>query len=589
MSGVVARLNETSKNQSGRASGLASGALSHVQLERINTGQMVGDLHDWVERREAHQRLADDTERMADLLEAWGVSSRQAETVTALGMVTGQVDRQDTWRNVNVLPAVSSRNRRPVLKALEYWMANHGQGWGRWRYAVVTSGTRVPLFGDLRQRVQDLHRRVSRWAAWAREHYGIEVIHRQGELTVDERLSLHPHSNVLYRPTRRLPKAEWARFLMESRCKLGAHWHDAGTVKKAAEVIKYMVKGDDLALMLDAACMVDEWADGDCDGRALARTMAARISAKTKRPVSSCLPEGFAAVSGLVTALRHHAKGGQPHPLVWLAHELKGLHLGQSYGPFRDFLAECRNERLKVATVFTARGARLQLVRKRVKKTCVESHLSDADQALHDLVFEAHERVPEPSHENQVLCIQAPAPRFGPWLEPVAIIANYTATPRTRRGENGLVRLQESGVYALQAWHENGAPPPEVARRRTQMVLSATDGGEGGPARSAGCAARGSDPYSPHMYENCPGLDDVGEDELEDDAWTATPFGFVNTLTGEIVENECIDEVIDRIFGSGWWQGEVEGPYPVVPPGSEWARAGVPEEGQKPVYWWQRY
>lgn len=586
MSGVTARsVASHSASQSSASSGWSQGALTHAQLEAANTGRMLGDLQSWAERRHAYERMAQDTRRMADILQAWGVAARLDEPLTAVGILGGQADPLESWRNVNVLPLVASRNRRPVVKALEYYMSQQ-RGWGRWRYAVVTTGSRVPLFGDLRGRLQDLHRRISKWSAEARDQFGIEVIHRQSELTCDEALTWHPHANVVYRPTRRLPKAEWSRFLAWSWLKLGAQWRDCGPVRSASEVIKYMTKGDDLALMLDAACLVDEWADEAGDPMAYVDAVELRLRARTGRPAM----EAAQLVAGQVFRdLRRHGAAGQPHPLVWLTQQLHRLHLGQSSGGFRDMLRGLRDDGCKVATVWTGRGTRLQLVlRRRRHKDPERERL----QRLRDLVYGKGERLPSGLAENQVICIQAPAPRFSPWCEPVAIVANYNPNPRTDTGVRNLQRLQEQSTLAARAWSANGAPPPEVARRRAAMVLSA-EGPAGGPALQGGGAGPGR-PYGPHLYENCPGPERPPDDDTDLRYWVLTPRGLFNPRTGEIVEHEPADQVVRRTLAAvdealaDWVWDQAEAAAREWRAAQERVATVEPDDDDR-LPWWQRY
>lgn len=547
MSGVAPRPVKPRKTlQAVASSDWSSGALSAVQLERANSGRQLGDLESWAERREAHARMAEDTRRMADVLEAAGIVARLDEPLTGVGACTGQADTLESWRNINVLPLVASRNRRPVLKALTYFLQRRPPSWGRYRYAVVTSGERVEVFGDLRGRIQGLHRRISKWAAAAGDLFGIEVVHRQTEVTVDEDLSMHPHSNVVYRPTRRLSRAEWARFLMWSGEFLGSWWRDCGVVEDAAEIVKYCLKGDDLALLMDAACLVDRWADGHVDPVDLVDDLAHRIAGKTKREAAACRREASEAGGRLWSQLRAAAAAGKPHPLVWLAQEVHRLHLGQAFGPFRAMLRELRDQKCKVATVWSARGARLQPVRKRERagrEPTVAALGDERAEKLHELLYEPRRRVSSGLAENQLVCIQAPAPRFTPWCEPVAIIANYNPNPRTPAGEANLARLSACTVVAYRAWMDNGAPAPEVARRRAAMVLSAAGVEGGGPLR--GSPTSPARPYSPHLYENCPEGREADEPEPPDDGsevdirdWVSTGRGLVNIRTGEIIEEQ---------------------------------------------------
>jgi hypothetical protein len=68
------------------------------------------------------------------------------------------------------------------------------------------------------------------------------VVFRATEFTTDDKLSFHPHANVLYAPRVRLSAETWAKFLSWSRRYLGAHWRDNGELQKGEEALKYPFK-----------------------------------------------------------------------------------------------------------------------------------------------------------------------------------------------------------------------------------------------------------------------------------------------------------------------------------------------------------
>lgn len=544
-----------SKNQEQRASWDTSGPLTHVDIERANTGRCWGDLTEWGERRVSYERMARETERMAGILESGGVNCRLPSALSAVGLVTGAVDRLDVWRNVNVLPLVASRNRRPILKMFRYWLEKHGNSaWGYPRYAVITSGERMPIGADLRGAIQAMHRRISKWAYWARHTYQMECLLRVGELTVDEDLTFHPHANVVYRPTRRLSRPEWQMFLRASEKVLGAHWRDCGRVIEPAEVVKYFAKGDDLQLLNDAACLVGAWADEAVSVGDLAVTVAERWCNKLAPADRACTApaslyqQARAHCETLRADLSSRAVDGGSHPLVWLYGELSGLHLVQTFGAFRKFSGDLRQSKLKVQTVWTPRGGQLVLARKRLRD------VSDSDADM-----------PSSWPENQVIAVQAPAPRFCPWAEPVAIVSDYAARPRSRSGESGLLRLQQLGERARAAWVDSGAPAPSVAVARAGMILSGS-GGDGLPLAGVGPGSL----YGSHMYENCPG---GGEPPGDRERWVVTNHGLTNVDTGEIVEWTPVDQIWNEI------EEKIAS--------SESAESNVC--GYSPVYWWHDF
>lgn len=136
-----------SKNQTGQSpSGIAPAVLSHAQAVEQNY-KLVMEADRWAENGDRRDLLHQQTERYADILERFGVRARLDRVVTAVGASTGGIDWAEGFRNTNVLPLVASRNRRTVLRDLQYWMMHVARR--PIRYAVVTFGATVDLFGPL--------------------------------------------------------------------------------------------------------------------------------------------------------------------------------------------------------------------------------------------------------------------------------------------------------------------------------------------------------------------------------------------------------------------------------------------------------
>lgn len=350
-------------------------------LWRLNTG-WEQDPEEWRERRQRQERLHRQTEDIAQKLEAVGFRVRQDQgDVTDLALVTGQTDRSEAYRSMCFLPAIAQRERRPILNQLRYYQKHDGQG-RYMRYAVVTSGERVPVHdrvswmteirwrpphfrvreqklahgqgarcpfdpsapscpveyvpgrwerivrpGPLRDRIQDLHRRVSKFAHQADRHFGVEVLARVTEMPsgYDDAgvLSLHVHANLIYRPRKMLPAHRWRAFLRWAWRFWGTHWQDCGRLEKPDEVLKYPFKPED----------TDEL-DGWC--------------------------------------------------LSWLHKETAGLKMVQPMGDFRRFCRNLRDQGEKVATVNRPGGPRLEVVCKATRDGDEPKPGPDPDSALSD-------------------------------------------------------------------------------------------------------------------------------------------------------------------------------------------------------------
>ena len=331
-------------------------------LWQLNTG-WEQDPEEWRERRERQEEIHRQTEDIARKLEAVGKRVRQDQgDVTDLALVTGQTDRSEAYRSMCFLPAIAQRERRQTLNQLRYFQRN-SKGGEYIRYAVVTTGQRVPIYdsvswfteirwhpehwrvretklahgqgarcslgdpdrpscpveyvparaepvampGPLRERAGHWHRKASKFAHEADKHFGVEVLARVSEMPVGEDEdgwpTLNFHMNLIYRPRKMLPAHQWKEFLSWAWRFWGTHWQDCGRLEKPDEVLKYPFKPEDT---------------GDLDGWCLS----------------------------------------------WLHDQTAGMKMVQPMGAFRRFCRQLRDQGQKVATVNRPGGPRLEIVRK---------------------------------------------------------------------------------------------------------------------------------------------------------------------------------------------------------------------------------
>ncbi len=241
--------SETNDRRPRRRTTTEPPTLTAEALDRDMTG-VASDPAAWAASRRASEELDAQTAEMAGKLEAEGIgpwrADRRGAKVMLVGAVTGEQREMVPYRELRFLPSVAKRERAPMLRTLTYFQRHHRLG-PYLRFAVVTTGARVPFGGDLRGTIAALHRRISRWASEANTRFNIAVVFRCTEFTVDAALTFHPHANVLYAPRALLPAAQWAEFLSWSGEFLGAHWEDNGVLNKPEEALKYAFKPADTA------------------------------------------------------------------------------------------------------------------------------------------------------------------------------------------------------------------------------------------------------------------------------------------------------------------------------------------------------
>ena len=208
------------------------------------TGVLVSTHAEFQERRARHLELDAETARVAGALAAGGVDPyRPGAGFAVVGLVSGLVKPAEReYRHKHILPVVAAALRAPVANALELYLSLYAPGA---RYGVFTGGRRCQV-EEVHGRVRALVRKLSRWHHVICKPFGIDVLFRGVELTVDADLTFHPHVNLLYVLDRYLRPREWRRFLSQSRAFLGAHWQDNGPLRDVREVVKYFMKGDDL-------------------------------------------------------------------------------------------------------------------------------------------------------------------------------------------------------------------------------------------------------------------------------------------------------------------------------------------------------
>lgn len=419
---------------------------THDDVLRSNTGWSM-DPVSWARRQAASAELERQTARIANALAGEGVNVVLDGDVTMIGAVTGVVEQQRVYRACRFLPAVAARDRRPTVNGLKLFVSGHKHS-KYFRYAVMTCSEPVPFSaahrGDMREAIQGLNRRISKWASKVQKEYGVKVLYRGIEFTrataaerdaearshgqtsdLSERYKphtvlYHVHANVLYWPTRALLGDAWKDFLRSTHKATGAWWRDNGKIEKVEELVKYCSKPND--------------------------------------------------------TLKSSAK-----ELVWLYQATKRLKLCQPLGDFKTWMKALEVAGEKVVRVHVGRGdGRLMRVRKRHKadkdpensdaaSEMADSEGNDESDAATDV-----EKMAQPS--NMLLGMTLPQWRHSPWAEPLIMVQRYDPSKPSFEKVSGDIEVWRQA--AREMWDDNFGPEPEEALHVARMARDAQMSGD---------------------------------------------------------------------------------------------------------------
>ncbi|KQT03170.1 hypothetical protein ASG42_24475 [Rhizobium sp. Leaf391] len=416
----------------------------HFDVLQVNTGWEI-DIDKWAKRRVAADRLNRQTEEMADALERMGERARRPSDLSIIGAVSERVEELPVYRAIRILPTVAARDRRKYLNSLKYMIANNRDS-QYYRYAVFTSGDLIVEGGALREAIQALSRRISRWSSWARGKYDIEVLFRGIEFTrasaqardheaaeryreehpdffgdlgtpLSDRygkdtILYHLHANVLFWPHRKLDDDAWTSFLKGTHSRAKGLWKDTGVIQKAEELVKYCFKPNELKAAPDEA-------------------------------------------------------------ILWLFHETKELKMCQPMGRFAEFLHELSQKREKIVGVNVM--GRVKYCR--VKKTRRARQPVDAQNVGR------HETTPvdgspetrceaSPKPQNIVLGVTLPQWRHMPYAEPMILVQRYKPDATSNEDQQRFRQIEALKSQARQDWELAQAPNVGDALKAADRALA---------------------------------------------------------------------------------------------------------------------
>lgn len=236
---------------------------SYLQLVGETTQRRISQ-EDFDDFQRQNRVLREQSLEIACRLEEGGVPAFDEEADVALvGLRTGEVRHFDAFRQINFIPSVAQKKRGPRLRVLEYYL-DQQKGRKSHRMWTFNTGPRS-LIGNVRQRVTELHRNLSRLASELRQGWGVDIIFRSTELgsmarQVDGLATFHVHAHCLVQTPYLNDWSgmlEWVQRRWREIVGLSPNgkwkvFEDSGKIFNPRELCKYCVKPTDV-LQLNSA------------------------------------------------------------------------------------------------------------------------------------------------------------------------------------------------------------------------------------------------------------------------------------------------------------------------------------------------
>lgn len=399
----------------------------------------------FIEREERKANLAEQERVMVDKMIAAGVDLRTNSNAVAVDLITLDVKKMSGYRACRFLPTVAQRDRADILTPLEMFLADPTAGKYA-RYGVVTMPVPVKAFSeDLRSKITEFHRLISRWSSISFSKFGVQVLLRATEATrkpgsergiAEEGDFYHFHANLLYVPGE-YDRQKFKEFLKWTRKFFGSHWQDSGRIRDVRELVKYVIKPAELS----------------------------------------------------------EASGDE---LVWLFRSTQRLKLVQPMTIFRDYRKNLDEEGLRVRSVPTAQGVELAYVR-RLKRAMLAPGAREAQlvrivdlqgKIERELMYPEHaryqDRIEEWSKEldqveedlhtlasmspvNLLVADLTPSFRSVHYRTPAVLVSNMTSLDDLLQDQRFLRKREE----ALDRWVRNGAPDVAVVEAELTQARAA--------------------------------------------------------------------------------------------------------------------
>lgn len=367
------------------------------ELQRAEVGLRVNE-EKWLERLGRRHLLEQQTAAIAGKLLTVGLDLRAPpsdEPVYQVAGLTGAVALADAqrYKKSMFLPSVAKMLRASNGLKLEAYLREHKRGRFA-RYLVVTSGSRIGWNDqEKRQKTADFHARLARLSKEMERIWGVEVVVRSTEETLREHPlpgldGVHLHANVVYIPP--LMKKNTSKIVRDRR---------SGKVFKK-----------DFSGFLSWLKVKNDGFNVKDNGKI--KNINEICKYVTKPAVSD---KEKASVPGLVGTSDISADR-----ILWLHQSARLMHYWQPYQNFRGWCADLTHERKRLYRS-RASGEILKVPKIRVDRSAAE----------------------DVSRENIWIGTTLPATRFGPIVEPILLVLNWTEEPVSRSGKARLARIKK--------------------------------------------------------------------------------------------------------------------------------------------------
>ena len=383
------------------------------ELIALDTGRQQSDTL-WLAEQMRQKTIDEQSARAAKILEGQGWKSKLDNDITFVGLITGKKKNPVKYRNTNCIMSVAQYNRREQGNSLRYYLNKNPHS----RYLTVAQGARIPAHSpDFRTKMQKFGRKISKFAMIAFHEWDVEVICRIFEMPRDSNRTYHLHANIVYRPLRKMSKQKWKAWLKFINKYFGHGSKDNGIIKNVDEIVKYMIKGDDVDNIMNE----DET------------------------------------------------------ELLWLAQQTFNIRIFSAMNGYKSFRSDLKSQKRKV---IIRKGKPMVARKSSVFKCNGKKYEIYIDEEGNEIKVPKEPSEDAGDKLNEALTITTPYFFCSPFAEPVAIIRNMKQYKNGRLLDSYVDLEADLLPYkelAQRAWKANKAPSAELALQYAEMLSETQD------------------------------------------------------------------------------------------------------------------